>query len=329
MGSLVMESTRYVVPDIGSVPKKELLLLTCGTAGRAFPFWERLTIGRLGEVTTPVPGVLYVADPTVSSTHCVITQDSGGRCFVRDMSRNGTRINHRRIVPGADTEMRIGQVLSVGQDHDFLLQGQVPEPEEPEPRGTQDAGGPIEVTVLIGDIRNYTNLVLCTPPDALQASVTAVMQELGSLAGECDGTVKEFQGDSIVALWENDPSANCAVRACRAAFALDAVVPRLAWDPKIWRLPPELLRMDWAMATGEVMIGRVGGARQVGLSVVGEPIVKAFRLEKIADEDTGPVIACSRTRLLAQDAMRFRALGEVSLEGFTSPEEVFAVLGTR
>jgi class 3 adenylate cyclase len=329
MEGTVSELTRYIVPGVGNVAEKALVSLSRGTEGRRFPFWERLTIGRLDAAATPVPGFLYVDDPAVSSNHCVVMQDPSGHCFVRDLSLNGTRIDHRRLVPGADTEMKIDQVLSVGEEHEFALRGEVAVPRASGPRGTRPMTAPVEVTVLVGDISHYTTLVRSTPPELLQASVTAVIQELASLVGECEGTVKEYPGDAIVAYWESSPSSNCAVRACRAVFALDAVVPRLAWDPSIWKLPPEILRMDWALATGKVMIGRIGGAHPVGLSVVGEPIVKAFRLEKIADESTGPMIACNRTRLLAQGTVDFRELGEFSLEGFEKAEDVFAVLGAR
>ena len=319
--------TRYIVPAACDLPEKELVSVAGAEQGLRFPFWERLVIARLEADAKPLPGVLYIADSTISSSHCVITQDAFGRCFVRDASRNGTRVDHRRLVPGAEIEMRIGQALTVGQECEFLLEGQAASVEAFDPRGTTPVAAPVEVTVLVGDIRRYTKLVRMMPTDVLQASVTAVIQELVTRVGEYGGTVKEYPGDAILAYWESVSPCKSAAGACRAALALDRAVPRIAADPSVWRLPPDLLQMDWALATGKVMIAAIGGAHPVGLSMIGEPIVKAFRLEKTANERTGAVVACSRTRLLAQSEIRFREIGAVTLEGFKSPEQVFAVVG--
>ena len=47
----------------------------------------------------PGPGLLLVRDPIVSFRHCVVSQTPEGHCFVRDVSRNGTRLDGRRLVP--------------------------------------------------------------------------------------------------------------------------------------------------------------------------------------------------------------------------------------
>ena len=42
-------------------------------------------------------------------------QEPDGRCFIRDMSRNGTRVDGRRLSPNLTTEFELGQVLQVGR----------------------------------------------------------------------------------------------------------------------------------------------------------------------------------------------------------------------
>jgi hypothetical protein len=41
--------------------------------------------------------MLLVGDSTVSFRHCVLTQHPTGRCTVRDVSRNGIRVDGRRL----------------------------------------------------------------------------------------------------------------------------------------------------------------------------------------------------------------------------------------
>ncbi len=295
-------------------------------------------MGRLKEGVAPAPGRLFIADPTVSLKHCVINQDVNGRCFVRDLSLNGTWIEGRRLVPGAEVELWPGQEISIGQGHVFRLEGTTAESragariaEGPfQARGVTEAVPPlIEATVVIGDVRGYTSLVREAPADVLQASMNGLFQALEETAAENGGTVKEYPGDAMLTYWERGRSGNSAVRACRAALVLHETASRLARDSRVWMLAEHPLRMEWALATGSVTVRRLGAARPLGLSLVGEPVVKAYRLEKIADEETGPIVVCAKTHELAAGTFRFRELGERELEGFPEPEKFYALTGSR
>ena len=61
--------------------------------------------------------------------------------------------------------------------------------------------------------------------------------------------------------------------------------------------------------------------------MIGEAVVLAFRLEKFADDATGPIVACAMTKNLAGDAFRFRDLGEMQAKGFDRVDHVFALEG--
>ncbi len=68
-----------------------------------------------------MPGLLLVKDPLVSRRHCVLTRSPDGRCYVRDISLNGTRLSGRRLVPKIDTEIRPGETLTIAGSHHFIL----------------------------------------------------------------------------------------------------------------------------------------------------------------------------------------------------------------
>ena len=74
-----------------------------------------------------------------------------------------------------------------------------------------------------------------------------------------------------------------------------------------------------------VAIDSFGGNRPVGLSLIGEPVVLAARIEKLATDDTGPILVCSTTKTLAANRFRFRDLGEMTAKGFERPERIFAL----
>ena len=321
-------TTSYSAPPATQHPAKKLVAVNGVEPGASFIFFSQIEVGRYKEGRDSL-GRLLVMDPTVSSRHCVITQESDGRCFVRDTSRNGTRLDGRRLSPNLKTEMKIGQVLSIGKGFELRLDGDAPvralTDEEPS-QGTIGVADSVPVTVLVGDIRDYTVLVQHEDSFQVQESVGRVFERLERAVVELGGTVKEFQGDAIFAFWEAASTENHAIDACRAALALNRLVEEVAKDHSIWAVEGFPLHMDWALATGLVTISGYGGDGALGLSMVGETVVLAFRIEKFADQSTGPIIACPITRQMAADVFEFKDLGSKNAKGFDHSHSLFALV---
>jgi len=164
------------------------------------------------------------------------------------------------------------------------------------------------------------------PSGALQSSVNRVFEVLSDAVGGMGGTVKEYQGDALVAFWEGKATGGQVVPACRAALELSRIAQELSRDRSAWQMDDFPLQMDFALATGPVLIDSIGGDRPTGLSMIGEPIVLAFRLEKFANDELGRILTCRVTRQLAGDRFRFRDLGEMTAKGFDKPDRVYALL---
>lgn len=308
-----------------------VLVASPGTSDEMrFSFSEQLEIGR-DDGRPDAAGVLLIRDPVVSRRHCVLSRRRDGRCFIRDVSLNGTRVNGRRLVPNVEVELRAGQTVTVIDGFDLVLEtavnhdGMAADFSEIV-GGTLRAGMMTVATVLVGDMRDFTELVRKVPPGALQLSVNRVFSILSEQVGALRGTVKEFQGDALVAFWETSAQVpNVAEVACHAALELERTVCRLAADRSVWQVEGHPLRMDWALATGLVMIHGFGGTQPAGLSMIGEPMVAAFRLEKFANAETGPILACPETSRMAAAMFDFRDLGRMQAKGFDKPDHVFAL----
>lgn len=321
---------RYTEPPPDGRDAKFLVLSHEGPDSREFLFHGRLEIGRDDGVRPADPGLLLIADPVVSRQHCVISQHASGRCFVRDVSRNGTRLDGRRLMPNVETPFKPGQVLAVGHCEFVLRGGQqdVLVATEPPIGATMPQADRRVVTVLVGDIRDYTILSRREVSEDVQRSVSRVFERLAAAVVDHGGSVKEFQGDAILAYWEGDVSGKQAPRACKGALALDALAQRLARDRTVWSLEDFPLHVDFALCTGLVLIDSIGDAGgRAGLSMMGEPVVRAFRIEKFANETTGRILACSMTRDFSAAAFAFRDLGQMQAKGFDRPDRVFALIG--
>jgi len=85
--------------------------------------------------------------------------------------------------------------------------------------------------------------------------------------------------------------------------------------------------LHWALSTGLVLIDSIGQGATAGLSMMGEPVVRAFRMEKHAGGEAGRILAYQATREAAGAGFTFRDLGEVLAKGFDRPDRVHALAG--
>jgi class 3 adenylate cyclase len=319
--------TSYLPPEVIDFPGKWLVTEDAAGPEDVFLFFNRVEIGRYHEKRR-LPGMLLVHDQTVSSRHCVITQEPDGRCYIRDTSRNGTRVDGRRLTPNLQTELGLGQVLSIGRDLKLRLDGTPPSLFAPVAfdSDTQGVAESNIVTVLVGDIRNYTNLVRMADPGLLQESVNRVFGRLEAEVQNFGGTLKEFQGDALFAFWEKGTNGCHASQACHAALHLEKTVRKLAADPTVWSVAGFPLQMDFALATGLVTISGYGSDGALSLSMVGESVVLAFRIEKYANKKTGPIIVCPITRQIADQGFKFKSLGKHRPKGFEKEQDLYSLL---
>jgi class 3 adenylate cyclase len=297
-----------------------------------FPFTDRVEIGRFQPGVPESDGRVLVEDHTVSAVHCIIARSPEGRLFARDSSRNGTWIDDARLIPNREQEIRPGQVVRVGADLWFRLVEDA-SIAQPDTGGRRLSRGTVaqpitqDLALLVGDVRGYTSLLTSVPEVKLQAAVSGVFARLVATIRSFGGQVKEYQGDSILAFWERRGEESPAIPACRAALALRTDVEALATDRASWPFPDHPLRMDWAVTTGRVSVHVIGIDRPEELSLVGEPVVLAYRLEKAADDRVGSLLTCGRTRAEAEGHFEFGEAGNLVLAGFEQPVPAFRLLG--
>ena len=84
-------------------------------------FCRMLEIDRDEPGREVMPGLLLIQDPLVSRCHCVLTRSTDGRCYVRAVSLNATRLSGRWLAPDVETEIHPGDILTVADNHHFVL----------------------------------------------------------------------------------------------------------------------------------------------------------------------------------------------------------------
>src|SRR5262249_21153579 len=137
----------------------------------------------------------------------------------------------------------------------------------------------IQATVLVSDVRGYTalseNLPAHTVAEMLQRWFAVCTEIVETNGGEID----KYIGDSVMAFWRGRETAEDAVR---AALEIQRTTSVLSSEWKHGTAHP--WRCKTSLNTGEVLCGTVGIGDARKLTVLGDAVNVAFRLNDVASE---------------------------------------------
>lgn len=180
--------------------------------------------------------------------------------------------------------------------------------------------GTREATVMFVDIVGFTRLAEAMAPDAAMALLRAFHGEVERAVFAHGGMVDKFMGDGAMACFGiPDPAPAAAAGALRAAFDLLAALER--------PLPGSSTRLRVAVGIhhGPVLMGDLGGAKQVQFTVVGDAVNVASRLEALTRVASTQLIiseaalAIARPHLEPALLTRLAPMPEQHLRGRAAP----------
>jgi adenylate cyclase len=181
----------------------------------------------------------------------------------------------------------------------------------------------LEVTVLISDIRSYSTIAERADPTVLAAQLGEHRAEMNRAILEAQGTVMQFVGDSVMAVFGAPfPQADHAKRAVSAALAMhrrqDAVNRR--WVEL--GLPP--FGLGIGLSTGKVAAAVLGSEERLEYTLVGDTVNLAQRLQQLAGE--GETVASEATAAALSD-IALEPLGPHHVKGREAPVTPSRILG--
>jgi class 3 adenylate cyclase len=177
-----------------------------------------------------------------------------------------------------------------------------------DPSQAELGGAIVEVTVLFADLRGYTTFSERTEPDRVVALLNAYFGLAVPVILEHGGTVAQFVGDAVMAMW-NAPTRqpDHALRAGRAALAMQRAIARAANDHPDWP------RFRVGINSGPALVGNIGSEEFRNFTAIGDTTNLAARLE--ARAEVGSVLIGERTRDLLGDAAKVDPVGEITVKG--------------
>ena len=140
----------------------------------------------------------------------------------------------------------------------------------------------LRVTVLMSDIRGYTTIAEKAEPAALALQLNAHRAEMNHAIIENGGTVMQFVGDAVMAVFGAPVAlANHEERAVAAAAAMHAQQRSLneRWETE--GLTP--FGLGIGVSTGDVAAALLGSEERIEYTVVGDTVNLSQRLQQFAE----------------------------------------------
>jgi class 3 adenylate cyclase/tetratricopeptide (TPR) repeat protein len=182
------------------------------------------------------------------------------------------------------------------------------------------------VTVLFADMAGFTALAERLDPEAVHSILEGCFEILTRSVHRYEGTVNQFTGDGIMALF-GAPVAHedHAVRALRAALTIRQDLQ--AYDAKVRREWQATCQMRIGINTGIVVVGRIGDNLRMDYTAIGDTTNVAARLQQNAPP--GAIWVAEATHRLCEAGFIWDRLPPTKMHGRTEPVQPFELVDLR
>ena len=194
------------------------------------------------------------------------------------------------------------------------------------PDGLRLGGHKREITVLMSDLRGYTRFAEHGDPAGVMEVLNEYLGRMADVVIEHGGTINEFIGDAIFAVFGAPVEhPDHAERAAAAALAMQGAMDALNRD-NLARGRPRF-EMGIGVHTGEAVVGNIGSEQRAKYAVVGAAVNLAARVEGCTVG--GQVLMTTATVERLGDLAETAPPVHVELKGLDAPIALHELRGLR
>ena len=181
----------------------------------------------------------------------------------------------------------------------------------------------LDATVLFAHLVGFSRLAeRMTPRDVAQL-LNEHFSRMADVIFEYEGTVDKFIGDAIMAVFGAPyPQPDHAIRAVRVALEMRRRLD--AWNAE--RVPQPPIEIRVGINSGNVVVGPIGSTRRKEITVLGDTVNIASRIES-SIATPGLIVVGARTAELARERFVLVDRGTVALRGKDDAMNVYEVRG--
>lgn len=182
------------------------------------------------------------------------------------------------------------------------------------------------VAVVFCDLADSTPLTERLDPEEMHSLMDRAFQLILEQVHQYEGTVNQFLGDGVMALFGAPLAIEDAPRcAVTAALAIHRALHPLHTEVRA-RYGQDF-KMRIGINSGPVVVGRIGDDLRMDYTAVGDTTILAERLQKMAMP--GSVLVSDATEHLISSYFEFEDLGAVGVKGKADPVHVYRVVAAR
>lgn len=185
-------------------------------------------------------------------------------------------------------------------------------------------------TMLFSDIVGFTSMTETADPEKLVAQLNEYLTRMVAVVFEHEGTLDKFIGDAVMAVWGMARSVGVEADAKMAARAALAMRRELVALNEKWRaegFPP--LSTGIGLNHGEVLAGNIGSSERADLTVIGDAVNLASRLEALTRTYHVDILIGGSVADLVRDEFHIRSVGRVQVKGKSKPAEICTIIAAR
>ena len=183
-----------------------------------------------------------------------------------------------------------------------------------------------QVTILFTDMVGFTTFSERSGEEAAFTLMRSLSKLMDDAVREQGGVVQSFTGDGIMAVF-GAPVAfeDAPLRACRAALSILQRLKTDGSDLEIKHGVRPHLRIG--LNTGAAVVGKVQGGADAGVTVLGDTVNFAARLQALAEADS--TVMSEATHRSVQGMVEASFAGEHSIKGKSEAQKVYRLDGIR
>jgi class 3 adenylate cyclase len=194
------------------------------------------------------------------------------------------------------------------------------------PEGLRLGGHKREVTVLMSDLRGYTGFAEHGDPALVMDVLNQYLGQMAQIIIEHGGTINEFIGDAIFAVFGAPLDLpDHAERGAAAALAMQRTMAQLNRDNALRGWPA--FEMGIGLHTGEAVVGNIGSEQRAKYAVVGAAVNRAARVEGCTVG--GQIFVTARTLERIAGLAEVQDPIQVELKGIAEPVALYELRGLR
>jgi adenylate cyclase len=185
------------------------------------------------------------------------------------------------------------------------------------------------VTVLFSDIRGFTTMTEAAVPEQLVEQLNEYFYRMVEELFAAEGTLQQFVGDAIMAVWGNTYHLEPALGARQAVKTALVMRTALAELNKTWAANPQRRQLNIGIGVnhGEVIVGSLGHPQRMEYTTIGDGINTAARLETATKQFGCTVLIGEAVESLTRQWFHYRRVGSVQFKGKLKTIEAFTPLG--